>query len=60
MPKERAAGLPVFAVALRCIPYIIPEHWEGAKLAEELPGAPLHGGSAAALQYCMLTVPDHL
>ena len=40
VPKEKAAGLPVFAVALRCIPYIIPEHWEGAKLAEELPGAP--------------------
>lgn len=38
VPKERAAGLPVFAVALRCVPYIIPEHWEGSKLADELPG----------------------
>lgn len=45
VPKERAAGLPVFAVALRCVPYIIPEHWEGSKLADELPGAlpkPVH------------------
>lgn len=38
VPKERAAGLPVFAVALRCVPYIVPEHWEGSKLADELPG----------------------
>jgi hypothetical protein len=38
IPKERAGGLPVFAVALRCVPYLIPEHWEGSKLADELPG----------------------
>lgn len=38
VPKERAGGLPVFAVALRCVPYLIPEHWEGSKLADELPG----------------------
>ncbi len=39
VPKERAGGLPVFATALRAIPYVLPEHWEGARLAEELPGA---------------------
>ncbi|CAL8468215.1 g7754 [Coccomyxa elongata] len=46
VPKERAAGLPVFAVALRCVPYIIPEHWEGSKLADELPGYTIHADPA--------------
>ena len=39
VPKERAGGLPVFAAALRALPYVIPDQWEGARLAEELPGA---------------------
>jgi hypothetical protein len=38
LPKEKTGGLPVLATALRCIPYVIPEHWEGTKLAEDLPG----------------------
>ncbi|EIE19264.1 hypothetical protein COCSUDRAFT_48883 [Coccomyxa subellipsoidea C-169] len=46
VPKERAAGLPVFAVALRCVPYIVPEHWEGYKLADELPGYTIHADPA--------------
>lgn len=38
LPKEKTGGLPVLATALRCVPYVIPLHWEGVKLAEELPG----------------------
>ena len=39
LPKERAAGLPVLAAALACVPFLLPEHWEDARLAAELPGA---------------------
>ena len=28
----------VFATALRCVPYVRPDHWAGAKMAEDLPG----------------------
>jgi len=40
LPKERGAGLPVLAAALAVVPFLLPEHWEGARLASELPGAP--------------------
>jgi len=40
LPKERGAGLPVLAAALAVVPFLLPEHWEGARLAAELPGAP--------------------
>lgn len=34
----RFAGLNVFTAALRCVPYIVPEHWNGARLMDDLPG----------------------
>lgn len=30
----------MFTAALRCVPYIMPEHWTGSRLMEELPGMP--------------------
>ena len=41
-PKERSQGLAVFGMALRCVPYIRPDHWAGDKLAQDLPGDPSH------------------
>ena len=38
IPRERAPGLPVFAIALRCVPYIMPEHWAGGRVCDDLPG----------------------
>ena len=32
----------MFGTALRCVPYIVPEHWAGAKIAEDLPGYTVH------------------
>ena len=38
-PQARPAGLNVFTTALRCVPYIMPEHWAGSRLMDDLPGA---------------------
>ena len=43
--RERGAGgLPVFAAALRCVPYVIPAHWADspAALADELCSTTIH------------------
>ncbi len=37
-PQMRVSGLNVFTAALRCVPYIVPEHWTGSRLMEDLPG----------------------
>ena len=37
-PQARPAGLNVFTTALRCVPYIMPEHWAGSRLMDDLPG----------------------
>jgi len=38
LPQMRTSGLHVFTAALRCVPYVMPEHWVGARLMEDLPG----------------------
>ena len=38
LQKDKAPGLPVFATALYCLPYILPESWDATRLAIELPG----------------------
>ena len=54
LPKERAAGLPVLAAALACVPFLLPEHWEDARLAAELPGALL----LCVLSFWMFLAPS--
>lgn len=39
IPKERYGGLAVFSQALRLVPYIMPDHWTGPRICEELPGS---------------------
>ncbi|KAK9839278.1 hypothetical protein WJX81_005497 [Elliptochloris bilobata] len=64
LPKERAAGLPVLAAALECVPFLLPEHWDGAHLAAELPGYTVHAdatvraAAAEALLRCMRALPE--
>ncbi len=36
--KDKLPGLPVFATALRCLPYILPDAWDASRIAAELPG----------------------
>ena len=31
-------GLACFTVALRCVPFVLPDHWQGARIFEDLPG----------------------
>jgi hypothetical protein len=40
VPREKAGGAAVFPLALRCVPYVMPDHWAASPslLAEELPG----------------------
>ncbi len=38
VPKEKVGGLPVFAQALRLVPFTMPDHWSGPRLCEDLPG----------------------
>ncbi len=38
LQKDKAPGLPVFATALCCLPYVLPESWDATRLATELPG----------------------
>ncbi|KAK9829934.1 hypothetical protein WJX72_008722 [[Myrmecia] bisecta] len=42
LPKEKQAGLPVFGMALCCVPYIVPEHWQGTRLADEVSAYTMH------------------
>lgn len=50
IPKERVGGLPVFSQALRLIPYIMPDHWNGPRLCEDLPGLILHADASIRSQ----------
>jgi len=38
LQKDKIPGLPVFATALRCLPYVLPESWDASRIATELPG----------------------
>ena len=38
LQKDKLPGLPVFATALRCLPYMLPEPWDASRIAAELPG----------------------
>lgn len=38
LQKDKLPGLPVFATALRCLPYILPDAWDASRIAAELPG----------------------
>ena len=48
LQKDKLLGLPVFATALRCLPYILPDAWDASRIAAELPGVCL---SHAALMH---------
>lgn len=41
LQKDKLPGLPVFATALRCLPYVLPDSWDAARIATELPGRSL-------------------
>ena len=38
LQKDKLLGLPVYATALRCLPYILPDAWDASRIAAELPG----------------------
>ena len=38
LQKDKLPGLPVFTTALRCLPYVLPDSWDAARIATELPG----------------------
>ena len=48
--RERLGALPVFVMALQCVPFLMPDHWAagggaggaGGALCEDLPGYTIH------------------
>jgi hypothetical protein len=40
--RERLGALPVFVMALQCVPFIIPNHWSDGHIADDLPGYTIH------------------
>ena len=57
VPRERLAGLPVFAAALRCVPYVMPSQWaeNPALLADELCLLTIHADSEVRRVRCSAT-----
>lgn len=54
----RPQSMHVFTAALRCVPYIMPEHWVGGRLMDDLPGE----SEAAYCTQCIgmyITQQDH-
>eukprot|EP00854_Cymbomonas_tetramitiformis_P004902 gene4902-5983_t len=63
--KERMPGLSVLRLALRCLPYVLPQDWTtGRQLAESVAPYTLHAEAsvrqeaAEALQRCVQAVPE--
>eukprot|EP00891_Asterochloris_glomerata_P001080 jgi/Astpho2/1080/fgenesh1_pg.00017_%23_19_t len=42
MLDATAKGLACFTVALRCVPFVLPDHWQGGRMFEDLPAYTLH------------------
>lgn len=40
--RERAAVLPVFVMALQCVPFVMPDHWADGRSFDELLGYTTH------------------
>lgn len=40
--RERLGALPVFVMALQCVPFVMPEHWASGAVCEDLPGYTIH------------------
>jgi hypothetical protein len=40
--RERLGALPVFVMALQCVPFVMPEHWASGAICEDLPGYTIH------------------
>lgn len=62
-PRERMSALPVFAMVLQMVPYIIPDSWADGGLADDLPGYAIHAepsmrtAAVAALHRCLAALP---
>ncbi|PSC67904.1 furry homolog-like [Micractinium conductrix] len=61
--RERLGALPVFVMALQCVPFIMPEHWASGAICEDLPGYTVHAEqsmrqvSNTVLRRCMRCLP---
>ena len=42
MARERLGALPVFVMALNCVPFVMPEHWGAGSIYDDLPGYTIH------------------
>ena len=40
--RERLGALPVFVMALQCVPFVMPEHWAAGGIFDDLPGYTIH------------------
>ncbi|KAL4428595.1 hypothetical protein ABPG77_008907 [Micractinium sp. CCAP 211/92] len=61
--RERLGALPVFVMALQCVPFVMPEHWASGAICEDLPGYTIHSeasmrqASQTVLRRCMRSLP---
>ncbi|KAL4434374.1 hypothetical protein ABPG75_000815 [Micractinium tetrahymenae] len=61
--RERLGALPVFVMALQCVPFVMPEHWASGAICEDLPGYTIHSEtsmrqvSQTVLRRCMRSLP---
>ncbi|KAI3439023.1 hypothetical protein D9Q98_001435 [Chlorella vulgaris] len=61
--RERLGALPVFVMALQCVPFVMPEHWTSGAICEDLPGYTIHSEasmrqvSQTVLRRCMRSLP---
>lgn len=62
--KERMGALPAFAMALQCVPYVMPDHWTNGRICDDLVGYTIHCEgvvrqiSTAVLHNCMYALPE--